>query len=748
MNLLDSGAGLFERLGDLLLRLRGVLRSGAFAFVLKRDEEDACGVQAFAALERGGVEAALDGDAFAGADRLGARVLEVVDDACARGGDIDAVSAAADFDAAFGEVEILLQAENPSLLKPRVFRVSGEGALHDGALEDGLVGFGNAAALQFAVPEFVDEGGDIAAAPVPFGEDFMDEGAEPKRVDAVRGARGQRLQRERMAGEELEGALEEGLDGGGAELRVDRAHLVQGIVRLEGGARGAMGLERGADAEAARRDGGVLAHAGLIEQERGQRGVAFLVGGGPGEKEFFRSAGAGDFEVEALFLLAFGARAEGEAFLAEGEAEGIREERVRAGAAGEFAFEQAADEDDGEFPLAGFLHVEDMDDAAAGITGPKARFGEGVLHRFPELREGDEIRGQQGRDRGGGVDNGAETGGVVAQAAELVRRDGTTRGRGFKQRGETGEFARPSGWRKALFRPILEGKQAIRGGAGKFAELLKAPEGKRLDGLLPRLSNDTAAGAAERVAEQIEAGFSVPFFVHGIDEAAEKRSDRLACQRGAEVGAGGDAGAVEGAFEQRQVSGLVAQDDADFAPRAPAAVFFEDLEHDLLGLAFARRGLDAEDPGRGAPGLEPFDARAELPELLDQVRRPLPLRQREGEPDAAGERPDEGEFGFGKQSEAVEPDLISTRAVLTDVAGCVEEQFGAEAEPRMRERLFDVLVEVAEFGVEVAGVLLGERSPLQRAAAGVGELLDGGGDGGRQARGSLRGWEEVRMPGE
>ena len=98
-------------------------------------------------------------------------------------------------------------------------------------------------------------------------------------------------------GEELEGALEEGLYGGGGELgRVGDA-TGRGPVLL--GGRGVRGIRRKAV-------GGL---AFRFQEEGAELGVAFFVESGIAQDGFFGGAGGGEVEQETLFVLTFEVRA-------------------------------------------------------------------------------------------------------------------------------------------------------------------------------------------------------------------------------------------------------------------------------------------------------------------------------------------------------------------------------------------------------------------------------------------------------
>ncbi len=259
---------------------------------------------------------------------------------------------------------------------------------------------------------------------MPLGQDLVGEIAAERRIESLRGQGRERVEFEDGFRKEPERALEIGLDGGGAERGADGADGLESFIGLGGlrgvgggGGRG-LGGGGGAEEEAARRRLGRAFEIEGVEQEGAEVGLAFLVALGPGEHKALGGAGAGDFEVEALFLLAVGADAHGEALLAEGEADFLLEDGVGRRAAGKFAFEQPADEDHGQLPLAGFLHVEDVDDIAAGIAGEDARFFEGILQAAPEIAEGKRLVPEQRCEGFGRVCYGAEDGRAEAEIVE------------------------------------------------------------------------------------------------------------------------------------------------------------------------------------------------------------------------------------------------------------------------------------------------------------------------------------------
>ena len=130
------------------------------------------------------------------------------------------------------------------------------------------------------------------------------------------------------------------------------------------------------------------------ECEGAERLLALCIQAGIAQHQFRRCAREGHVEQEALLRIAIRAIAHRDLAAAERAAQGFSEDGVRLRGARECAFEQAADEDDGQFPLPGFLSVDQLDGVAAEFGRRDRGVAERGLRGFEEGTEAYGLGGQ------------------------------------------------------------------------------------------------------------------------------------------------------------------------------------------------------------------------------------------------------------------------------------------------------------------------------------------------------------------
>lgn len=209
-----------------------------------------------------------------------------------------------------------------------------------------------------AGPDGIEDVLHGASALMPVFEGFMQDDACKQGVQAAGGGVGFTLQLRGVAQVELEGALEKGLEGGGVMKGELLFEVVLDAMVVEAGGR--QGRDGGGrtDADAAcRGDRG----GNEVESEGAEERVAIRVQFGPGVMGHASCSGLGELKDEFLLLLPFRGKRDGDALGSEAESESPGEDGVCCGPAREDALVQAANEHDGQFPLAGLEGIEQMD---------------------------------------------------------------------------------------------------------------------------------------------------------------------------------------------------------------------------------------------------------------------------------------------------------------------------------------------------------------------------------------------------
>ena len=90
------------------------------------------------------------------------------------------------------------------------------------------------------------------------------------------------------------------------------------------------------------------------------------------------------------------------------------------GTRGEIAFEESAEEDDGEFPLARLIDIQDMDSVAGAVAVSERGEGDDFAGGAPEGGGGERHRGKKLRGLFEGGDESARAGGAVAPEEEIL----------------------------------------------------------------------------------------------------------------------------------------------------------------------------------------------------------------------------------------------------------------------------------------------------------------------------------------
>lgn len=623
--------------------------------------------------------------------------LEIVDAGLAGLAQVIPVDSAPDPACAECDFEGLLDEGLPARNAPGTTGVLDEAAAEDRALELGGVATGDALTGECAGPDGIEDLLHGASALMPVLQGFVEYKASKEGVEASGRGVGFTLQLRGGAQVELEGALEEALESGGAMNGELLLQVVVNVMVVEAGGR-------------QRRDGGGRTHndpacgggrcRNEVEREGAEQRVAIGVQFRPGVVDCPGCAGLSELENKFLFLLPFGGKGDGDALAAEAEAERSGEDRIGCGAAREGTFVQAADEHDGQFPLASLEGIEQVDGipAAAKVT----------------KRSGLEDRCEFGVEVAQGYGFGAEEvgrfPGAVQEGAKrrAARSLGLSGGRGMQYGDECGDAGGPlSGWTKCAVTP-WPGREDFEEGTqiwgGEPEQGIETFTGQALPGGAEEggkgVSGRSAAGGFR---ERGEGPVVLPAKQAGLQQAGEATGGGVLEERAGEVGPAGDAEAGQGGLEKWDVRLAAAEDDPEIAPGKAFATALEDAERDLFGFAGGIGSRAEERSGWRPAGGKAFEPEAGPAQAVDSLACTGPLRKSNVKPGPPGQDFEQVQFEGGEREESVEEDVVESRGVRLGYAASGLGQQGRPAgeTPCAKHRL-DAFIDHAEGCEEVA----------------------------------------------
>lgn len=670
--------------------------------------------------------------------------LEIVDAGLAGLAQVIPVDSAPDPACGECDFEGLLDEGLPARNAPGTTGVLDEAAAEDRALELGGVASRNALTGECAGPDGIKDLLHGASALMPVLQGFVEYKACKEGVKASGRGVGFTLQLRGGAQVELEGALEETLESGGAMNGELLLQVVVNVMVVEAGGR-------------QRRDGGGRTHndpacgggrrGNEVEREGAEQRVAIGVQFRPGVVDCPGCAGLSELENESFFLLPFGGKGDGDALAAEAEAERSGENRIGCGAAREGAFVQAADEHDGQFPLASLEGIEQVDGipAAAKVT---KRSG---------LEEWCEFGVEVAQGYGFGAEEVGRFPGALQEGAKrrAARCFGLSGRRGMQKGDESGHGGGPvSGRAKGAVSagPSREGfEEGTQIWGGEPEQGIETFTGQALpDGAEEGGKGACGRSAAGGFGECGEGLVMLPAKEAGIEEAGEATGGGVLEERGGEVGAAGNAEAGQGGLEKWDVRLTASEDDPEIAPGKAFATAFENAERDFLGLAGGIGSGTEEGSGLRPAGGKAFEPEAGAAEAIDGFTRAGPLGQGHVESGAPGEGFEQVQFEGGEGEEAVDEDVTDAgHALVRDVEGGLGEQSRAAGEALCAKHFFDAFIDRSESGEEIAipDAQRAESGPLAGVAARRGEFVHGGGEGiGETGAGAERlesGWAEL-----